>query len=111
MCYCSPASLLQPGSIPLPGITTKADAHHLPALMLPTVLLKLGFILQMITGGRLILSSSLFTFFSYSLELLPLVPTTCNASELQAPPLRHAPADGWAGSYGHAFLATHYSWP
>jgi hypothetical protein len=57
MCYCSPALLLQPGFVPLPGISTAAHAHHLPALMLPTVLLQLGFILSIITGGRLILSS------------------------------------------------------
>lgn len=55
MCYCCPASLLLPGFVPLPGISTEADAHHLSALMMPTVLLSLGFILSLITGGRLIL--------------------------------------------------------
>jgi hypothetical protein len=55
MCYCCPASLLQLGFILSPGISTEADAHHLSALMMPTVLLSLGFILSLITGGRLIL--------------------------------------------------------
>jgi hypothetical protein len=57
MCYCCRASLPLPGFVLSPGISTEAAAHHLSALMMPTVLLSPGFILSLITGGRLILPS------------------------------------------------------